>query len=53
VSQFENDRLAILRALELAGGSVIEAARHLGVSRATLYRRLRRARTPPPKKPIG
>ena len=36
------DRAAVVRALARAGGNVSEAARALGVGRATLYRRMKR-----------
>jgi transcriptional regulator of acetoin/glycerol metabolism len=36
------ERAAVLRALARAGGNVSEAARALGVGRATLYRRIKR-----------
>ncbi len=36
------ERAAVLRALSRAGGNVSEAARALGVGRATLYRRMKR-----------
>ncbi len=36
------ERAAVLRALARAGGNVSEAARALGVGRATLYRRMKR-----------
>ncbi|MHC4623319.1 MAG: sigma-54-dependent transcriptional regulator [Planctomycetota bacterium] len=35
------ERHLILRALEISSGSVPEAARHLGISEATLYRRIK------------
>jgi transcriptional regulator of acetoin/glycerol metabolism len=42
-SGFEKaERAAVLRALSRAGGNVSEAARALGVGRATLYRRMKR-----------
>ncbi len=42
-SGFERaDRAAVLRALARADGNVSQAARQLGVGRATLYRRMRR-----------
>jgi two-component system repressor protein LuxO len=37
----EMERRLILRALELTAGSVPEAAKHLGLSEATLYRRIK------------
>jgi transcriptional regulator of acetoin/glycerol metabolism len=36
------ERAAVMRALARAGGNVSEAARALGVGRATLYRRMAR-----------
>jgi transcriptional regulator of acetoin/glycerol metabolism len=36
------ERAAVIRALSRAGGNVSEAARGLGIGRATLYRRLKR-----------
>ncbi|MBF9041853.1 GAF domain-containing protein [Rhodobacterales bacterium HKCCE4037] len=36
------ERAAVVRALSRAGGNVSEAARNLGVGRATLYRRMKR-----------
>uniref|UniRef100_UPI0035146029 helix-turn-helix domain-containing protein n=1 Tax=Pseudooceanicola sp. TaxID=1914328 RepID=UPI0035146029 len=36
------ERAAVVRALARAGGNVSEAARALGVGRATLYRRMKR-----------
>lgn len=42
-SGFERaERAAVIRALSRAGGNVSEAARALGVGRATLYRRMKR-----------
>ncbi len=38
----EEERRCILRALEATGGSVQEAAERLGISRATVYRKLER-----------
>jgi len=38
----EVDRLAMRRAIQVAGGNLSEAARRLGISRSTLHRRLRR-----------
>jgi transcriptional regulator of acetoin/glycerol metabolism len=37
-------RLAMLRAIQSAGGNLSEAARKLGISRSTLHRRVRRER---------
>lgn len=43
VTGFERaERAAVLRALARAGGNVSQAARQLGVGRATLYRRMKR-----------
>ena len=43
VTGFERaERAAVIRALTRAGGNVSEAARALGVGRATLYRRMKR-----------
>lgn len=39
---------AVRRALVLCGNNVTEAARHLGISRLTLYRVLERSAPPPP-----
>ncbi|MDE4132466.1 helix-turn-helix domain-containing protein [Phaeobacter sp. QD34_3] len=36
------ERAAVIRALTRSGGNVSEAARHLGIGRATLYRRMKR-----------
>ncbi|MEC9403231.1 MAG: helix-turn-helix domain-containing protein, partial [Pseudomonadota bacterium] len=42
-SGFEKaERAAVIRALARAGGNVSEAARALGIGRATLYRRMKR-----------
>ena len=38
----ELERQAIIRALEIKGGNVAEAARALGINKATLYRRLKK-----------
>ena len=38
------ERQLIVAALELAGGNVAQAARHLETDRANLYRRMRRLR---------
>ncbi|WP_461602607.1 sigma-54 dependent transcriptional regulator [Aeromonas rivipollensis] len=40
---------AVRRALVLCGNNVTEAARHLGISRLTLYRVLERSAPPPPE----
>jgi DNA-binding NtrC family response regulator len=40
----EMERRLILHALELTSGSVPEAARHLGLSEATLYRKIKKLR---------
>ena len=40
----EMERRLILQALELTSGSVPEAARHLGLSEATLYRKIKKLR---------
>jgi transcriptional regulator of acetoin/glycerol metabolism len=41
-----NEQLLIQQALQEAGGNITQAARNLGLSRATLYRRLSRRRPP-------
>ncbi|MBS0262854.1 MAG: sigma-54-dependent Fis family transcriptional regulator [Planctomycetes bacterium] len=42
ISMDELERLAISRAIELCGGSAFEAAEVLGISSATIYRKLKR-----------
>jgi two-component system response regulator HydG len=38
----EVERVAILRALEMAGGNKSEAARQLGITRKTLHKKLKK-----------
>jgi two-component system C4-dicarboxylate transport response regulator DctD len=49
----ELERRAIVRALEVSGGSVGKAAKLLGIGRATLYRRLSEQRDPSRENGIG
>jgi DNA-binding NtrC family response regulator len=44
----ELERREIMKALATTGGSVAQAARRLGIGRATLYRRLSELNLPPP-----
>ncbi len=46
----ESERLAILRALEAEGGSVERAARRLGTSRSSLYKRMKKHGLPPSRR---
>src|SRR5712691_7481726 len=47
------EREQILRALQASGGKRVEAARRLGLSRRTLYRKLDRHGSPPPLRRAG
>jgi DNA-binding NtrC family response regulator len=49
----ELERRAIVRALEVSGGSVGKAAKLLGIGRATLYRRLSEQRDPSRENGVG
>jgi two-component system response regulator HydG len=46
----EVERLAILRALEMAGGNKSEAARQLGITRKTLHKKLKKYAAVPREK---
>jgi transcriptional regulator of acetoin/glycerol metabolism len=49
----DTERLAIARAVRSAGGNLAQAARALGVSRSTLYRKLELYRLDGIVKPFG